>query len=96
VAGWDFSTSLNKREGVIQIDIEDVKTKYEDQLMGLPNVTGVGIGLKAGQEVIVVFVTHKVPLRALQPHEVVPKVLEGYGTDVEEIGAVTAQTWPDV
>jgi hypothetical protein len=41
-------------------------------------------------------VTHKVPRRALQPDEVVPKVLEGYGTDVEEIGIVTAQTWPDM
>ena len=63
--------------------------------MGLPNVTGVGIGEKEGKEVIVVFVTHKVPRRALQPHEIVPKVLEGYGTDVEEIGTVTAQTWTD-
>jgi hypothetical protein len=81
---------------VVQIDIADVKTKYEDQLMGLPNVTGVGIGEKEGKEVIVVFVTHKVPRRALQPHEVVPKVLEGYATDVEEIGIVTAQTWPDM
>jgi hypothetical protein len=81
---------------VVQIDIADVKTKYEDQLMGLPNVTGVGIGEKEGKEVIVVFVTHKVPRRALQPDEVVPKVLEGYVTDVEEIGIVTAQTWPDM
>jgi hypothetical protein len=81
---------------VVQIDIEDVKTKYEDHLMGLPNVTGVGIGQKAGKEVIVVFVTHKVPARTLQPHEVVPKVLEGYATDVEEMGIVTAQTWPDI
>lgn len=66
--------------------------RYEDQLMRLPNVTGVGIGEKAGKEVIVVFVTHKVPARTLQPHEVVPRVLEGYTTDVEEIGIVTAQT----
>ena len=64
--------------------------------MGLPNVTGVGIGEKEGQEVIVVFVTHKVPLRKLKPDEVVPKMLEGYKTDVEEIGIVTAQPWPDL
>ena len=39
-----------------------------------------------------VFVTHKVPESALQPQEVVPKTLEGWETDVEEIGVVTAQS----
>jgi hypothetical protein len=77
---------------VIEISVESVKIRYEEQLMRLPNVTGVGIGQKAGKEVIVVFVTHKVPESALQPQEIVPKMLEGYETDVEEIGVVTAQT----
>ena len=72
--------------------IEPIIKKYEAQLMQLPNVTGVGIGKKAGKEVIKVFVTHKVPKSDLQPHEVIPKTLEGYGTDVEEIGVVMAQT----
>jgi hypothetical protein len=75
-----------------EMSIESVKSKYEDQLMQLPNVTGVGIGQKGGKEVIKVFVTHKVPDSALQPHEVVPKTLEGYETDVEDIGYVMAQT----
>ena len=74
------------------MSIEPVKRKYEEQLMRLPNVTGVGIGEKAGKEIIKVFVTHKVPLSALQPQEVIPKMLEGYETDVEEIGVVMAQT----
>jgi hypothetical protein len=74
-----------------EMSIESVKSKYEDQLMQLPNVTGVGIGQKSGKEVIKVFVMHKVPESALQPHEVVPKTLEGYETDVEDIGYVTAQ-----
>ncbi len=74
------------------MSIEPVKRKYEEQLMQLPNVTGVGIGEKAGKEVIKVFVTQKVPESALQPQEVVPKTLEEYATDVEEIGVVTAQT----
>ena len=39
------------------MSIEPVKRKYEEQLMRLPNVTGVGIGEKDGKEVIVVFVT---------------------------------------
>jgi len=74
------------------MSIEAVKEKNEERLMGLPNVTGVGIGEKAGKPVIKVFVTHKVPESALQPQEVVPKALEGWETDVEEIGVVTAQT----
>ena len=69
-----------------------MKTKYEEQLLRLPNVTGVGIGEKAGKPVIKVFVTHKVPESALRSHEVVPRSLEGYETDVEEMGIVTAQT----
>jgi hypothetical protein len=72
--------------------IEPIMKKYEAQLMRLPNVTGVGIGKKAGKEVIKVFVTHKVPESALQPQEVVPKTLEGYETDIEESGVIMAQS----
>jgi hypothetical protein len=75
------------------MNIEAVKKANEERLMRLPNVTGVGIGEKAGKAVIKVFVTHKVAESALQPQEVVPKTLEGgYETDVEESGVVTAQT----
>ena len=73
------------------MSIEAVKMKHEEQLMRLPNVTGVGIGDKAGKTVIKVFVKHKVPESSLRPQEIVPKLLEGYETDVEEIGIVTAQ-----
>ena len=73
------------------MSIEAVKEQYEDQLMQLPNVTGVGIGEKAGKKVIKVFVTHKVPESDLSPAEVIPKKLEEYETDVEETGPLTAQ-----
>lgn len=65
--------------------------KHEEQVMQLLNVTGIGIGQKAGKDVIKVFVTRKLPESALQPDEIIPKTLEGYQTDVEEIGIVTAQ-----
>lgn len=65
--------------------------KHEEQVMQLPNVTGIGIGKKAGKDIIKVFVTQKLPESALQPDEIIPKTLEGYQTDVEEIGVVTAQ-----
>lgn len=71
--------------------IEAVKAKYEARLMELPNVAGVGIGERAGAPVIKVLVTRKFPKSALRPEEVVPETLEGFKTDVEEIGVVTAQ-----
>ena len=71
------------------MDIESVKKKYEEQLMRLPNVTGVGIGEKAGKKVIHVYVTSKVPVTALQPDDVIPKALDGWEVVVEEIGTVS-------
>ena len=73
-------------------DIESIKAKYEDRLLQLANVTAVGIGEKDGKQVIKVYVTRKLPESALRPKDVVPRVLEGYETDVEETGVVHAQT----
>lgn len=74
------------------MNIETVKMKHEAQLMQLPNVTGVGIGEKAGKTVIKVFVTQKIPESALCPQEIIPKSLDGYETCVEEIGVVTLKS----
>jgi hypothetical protein len=84
-------SQLSDEEGTRQMTINDVRTKYEEQLMNLPNVTGVGVGEKEGKEVIKVFVKQKVPEAALRPEEIVPQRLEGFEVDVEEIGEVTAQ-----
>lgn len=73
------------------MSITSVKDKYEEQLMRLPNVVGVAIGQKAHKQVIQVLVTHRVVMSALQPHEIVPKMLDSYETDVVEIGVVSAQ-----
>lgn len=64
------------------MSIESIMRKYEEQLMQLPNVTGVGIGEKSGKEVIIVFVKEKVSESILRPEEVVPKMLGDYETDV--------------
>ena len=71
--------------------IIEVQQKYENFIMQLPNVTGMGIGLKQDESVIKVFVSKKLPKDCLQPGEIIPKTLDGYPTDVEEIGIVTAQ-----
>lgn len=65
--------------------------KYEDAVLQLPNVTGMGIGLKADKQVIKVFVSKKLPEDFLKSDEIIPKTLDGYQTDVEEIGIVTTQ-----
>jgi len=74
------------------MDIMDVQAKYEQNLMQLPNVTGVGIGEEGGRPVIKVYVTRKVPEEFLQSQEIIPRTLDGYETDVEESGTITAQT----
>jgi hypothetical protein len=76
---------------LVAVTIDDVKARFEARLMGLPNVVGVGIGEKGGQQVIKVFVTAKVSAARLAPGELVPEQLEGFATDVEEIGVVTAE-----
>jgi hypothetical protein len=73
------------------VDIEGVLRKHEDALLAYPNVNGVGIGERAGQPVIKVMVTRKVPESSLRPDQILPKALDGYELDVEGIGDITAQ-----
>ncbi|MEV0227547.1 hypothetical protein [Streptomyces sp. NPDC050704] len=56
--------------------------------MTLANVTGVGTGRDedSGEDVIVVFVTHKVPHDRLRPEDVVPDELEGVPVRVLPMG----------
>jgi hypothetical protein len=56
--------------------------------MTLAHVTGVGTGRDedSGEDVIVVFVTHKVPLDQLRPEDVVPDELEGVSVRVLAMG----------
>ena len=73
------------------MSIESVMERHETSLMELPNVIGVGIGERGRDPVIKVFVSRKVAEGELEAHELVPAALDGYVTDVEEIGAVNAQ-----
>ncbi|ADD29158.1 hypothetical protein [Meiothermus ruber] len=64
--------------------------RHTPGLMALPNVVGVGWGQEQGREVVVVLVSRKLPLEALQPHERVPSYLEGVPVRVREAGALEA------
>jgi len=69
--------------------IEEAISKYEERMFGLPNVIGISLGKNAGSKVIKVYVTHKRTKSSLQSNEIIPNTLEGYSTDVVEIGALT-------
>ena len=73
------------------MSIELVMKQFEDHLMRLPNVNGIAIGEDAGEQVIIVFVTRKLPLSDLRLEERIPDELDGYRIDVREIGTVATQ-----
>ena len=67
--------------------IEDVKNRYEEQLFGKEGVVGIGIGeTSTGKPCIKVYVKEKTP----KVEGVIPKELEGYTVEMEEIGEVKA------
>ncbi|MDJ0345484.1 hypothetical protein QMK19_19755 [Streptomyces sp. H10-C2] len=75
------------------MNVKQARLLHEDRLLKLANVTGVGTGRDehSGEDVIVVFVTRKVPLADLRVEDVVPTELDGVPVRVLAIGEVTAQ-----
>ena len=71
--------------------IEQVLQQHTDRLMQLPNVVAVGIGKRKGRKVIKVMVSQKVDPTRLQPHQLIPRTLDGFEVDVEEIGEIRPQ-----
>lgn len=68
------------------MSIEQVFNRHQDQLMGVPGVTGVGIGEKDGKPAIIVMVrelTQDVRSR-------LPQVIEGHPVVVEQSGEIIA------
>lgn len=70
------------------LSIEVVKKVASEFLFRLPNVVGVGIGEKDGVETIRVYVSHKVPESQLKTEEKIPEEINGYRTQVIEVGQV--------
>jgi hypothetical protein len=77
------------------MSIKLIKNKYEKNLMSIPNVVSVGTGRKENKEIIKVFVKQKKQEQYLKPEEIIPEELEGFETDIEEIGEVTAENMPE-
>lgn len=76
--------------------VRAVKDAYGDQLMSLPNVVGLGIGLRhvggepTGEVALVVLVTRKLPEVQLEEGGILPQEIEGVPVDVQEVGEITA------
>ncbi len=75
------------------MDAKAALRRHENRLLSLPNVNGVGTGQddQTGRDVIVVYVTRKVPAAELGAQDVVPKEIDGVAVRVVEIGEITSQ-----
>ena len=82
-------------------EIRRIKRKHVYNLLMLANVTTVGIGWKKGKNSpekelsIVVGVTKKLPEVLLKHEDIVPKEIEGFKTDVVEVGKIELQVLDD-
>jgi hypothetical protein len=74
-----------------------VQQAHVAELMAMPHVVGVGIGLaqRAGQltdqVAIVVLVDEKLPRAQLAGDAIIPAELDGVRVDVQQVGTPTAQ-----
>jgi len=77
-------------------EILEVKEEHEDELLELENCVSVGVGKKevggmeTDEDAIIVGVKEKVPEEELDKGQIVPPEIEGFMTDVQEVGIVTA------
>jgi len=79
-------------------ELKALRNQYQDFLLALPNVVGVGIGYKktAGNKQeslsLVTLVRAKVPVDSLPKGAVIPSELGGFQTDVVEVGQLRVMT----
>jgi hypothetical protein len=70
--------------------ISEVRQRHESRLLTLPNVVGISAETTERGEVLLVLVSRKVPRSQLAAEEVIPQQIEGFPTEVVEIGEPTA------
>lgn len=79
-----------------QAKIEQVRARYESELMRYPNVVGVSVGIRTkqskptGEPCLVVFVEKKISRDKLDKSEILPNQIEGIPVDVVEVGKIDA------
>ena len=78
-------------------EVKRVQVQHKAMLLALPNVIGLGIGLKTvqgrrgDQLCLATLVRRKLPRAALEPEAIIPDEVDGIATDVLEVGDVQAQ-----
>ena len=86
----------NTPESEIWHRLQVVRRAHEAELLRLPNVVGLGIGLRkrhgdpTGELALVVMVSRKVPSAELAPAERIPSEIDGVPVDVQEMGNIAA------
>jgi hypothetical protein len=68
------------------LKIEEILKQYTDNLMSISGVVGIGQGLCDGEPCIKVFLKNKTE----KSGEKIPRKIEGYKVQIEEIGMVRA------
>lgn len=77
-------------------EISFVRGKHQSSILKRDNVVGVGVGYKVqrGKQMdelcLLVLVTKKLPVEAVEPKALVPKSIDGVNTDVIEVGVIRA------
>lgn len=108
VAQWGHSVVAHSAEEgemahkpvVVEQQALAVKQKYESDLLRRKNVIGVGVGWRTrdgkrtDEVTIVVTVTDKEPLDALDEKDVIPSELDGVPVDVLPVGEITSLPAP--
>ncbi|MBN1481824.1 hypothetical protein EH223_05735 [candidate division KSB1 bacterium] len=68
------------------LSIHDVKKKYEEKIMNIPGVIGIGIGKQDDLDAITVLVVERTPLIEKK----VPKKLKQFPVIIRETGVIRA------
>jgi hypothetical protein len=74
--------------------VEQVKKDHESDLLKKPGVVGLGIGEKevkgksTGKLCLKVYVEKKLTKKELSQDQIIPNKIEGYETDVVEVGKI--------
>ncbi len=82
-----FAVTLTIAETDMQMTIQQVKEKYQAELMTLPGVVSMGIGLSDGETVINIGLDGRHP----DTEKTLPKELGGYRVVSQDVGTIKAR-----
>ena len=90
---------LEERLGGFEAMAAVSRAAVTSERLGTENIQGIGVGLKessgayTGDLTVKVYVREKAPLSRVEGDAAIPEEVNGYPTDVEAIGEISAQTY---